>query len=467
MANRQRYDSKRVFRRKPGGPWYAWIYEVDAGGIRRRTRFSTGQLDKQAAIAVLVARERAAAQAPDGLAKDASGRTVADALGYLLEFSQTREWPTTTLKMFAQKSGHLNRVLRSCMSCAPMKPWLCTHESIQLVQLGPAVKKYIDVRLAEGAARESVRKELTTLRTALREAVALGWMSKAQSVDVIPDFTTQYTPRTRWLTRDEYVKLLDALDMVVMRAGKVVGNGTRKREVDETRASKRPRKLNRRLWVAIAVGLGARRSEVEALDWGDINLAAGVVANHGTKTKGSDRATPIPAELRTELLRTPDSARVGKVVGRWPSVGRDLPNACAIARIAKATPNDLRRTYASWLVNAGAPLKVVASLLGHNSTRMVDLVYGHVADETQVAWVAKLAMPSKSLAVDDRCLEPWDAYGTNVPKNPGAGDAPDAQAPIVSAAESAASPTRKPTKRVPRDGIEPPTRGFSVRCSTS
>jgi len=88
------------------------------------------------------------------------------------------------------------------------------------MQLGPAVKRYLDVRLAEGAARESIRKELTTLRAALREAVALGWMTKAQSIDAIPDFTARYKPRTRWLKRDEYAKLLDALEMVELPAGK-------------------------------------------------------------------------------------------------------------------------------------------------------------------------------------------------------------------------------------------------------
>lgn len=74
-----RCDSRRVFRRKPGRPWDAWFYEIDAQGVRRRTRLSTGQLDKQAAIAMLVERERGAAQAPHGLAADAAGRTVADA----------------------------------------------------------------------------------------------------------------------------------------------------------------------------------------------------------------------------------------------------------------------------------------------------------------------------------------------------------------------------------------------------
>jgi hypothetical protein len=61
-------------------------------------------------------------------------------------------------------------------------------------------------------------------------------------------------------------------------------------------------------------------------------------------------------------------------------------------------------------------LKVVANLLGHSSTRMVDLVYGRVADETQRAWVAKLAMPSRPLSVKQDAVRPWDKR----PENPGA-----------------------------------------------
>jgi integrase len=78
--------------------------------------------------------------------------------------------------------------------------------------------------------------------------------------------------------------------------------------------------VNRRLWVAIAVGLGARRSEVESLDWAGIDLDAGILANHGTKTRGSDRATPIPVELLVELRKIPEASRVGRVVGAWPNV---------------------------------------------------------------------------------------------------------------------------------------------------
>ncbi len=127
----------------------------------------------------------------------------------------------------------------------------------------------------------------------------------------MPDFAAPYIPRERNLSRDEYTKLLAALDLVVMRAGNDVGSN-RKRAVDELRVSKRPRSINRRLWVAVAVGLGMRRSEVESLDWSGIDLKAAVLRNQGTKTKGSDRITPIPAELLAELLKVPESQRVGR-----------------------------------------------------------------------------------------------------------------------------------------------------------
>jgi len=43
------------------------------------------------------------------------------------------------------------------------------------------------------------------------------------------------------------------------------------------------------------------------------------------------------------------------------------------------TPNDLRRTFASWLKQAGNDSMVVAKLLGHSTTRMVELLYGHLS----------------------------------------------------------------------------------------
>jgi integrase len=176
------------------------------------------------------------------------------------------------------------------------------------------VKRYLDVRLAEGAARESIRKELTTLRAALREAVALGWMTKAQSIDAIPDFTARYKPRTRWLKRDEYAKLLDALEMVELPAGK--SKSAQKLVKPSPRLGLRV--VNRRLWVAIAVGLGARRSEVESIDWAEIDLDAGTSPTTARRPRAATARHRSRPSCSWSCARSP--RRV--VSGVWSARGR-------------------------------------------------------------------------------------------------------------------------------------------------
>jgi integrase len=57
---------------------------------------------------------------------------------------------------------------------------------------------------------------------------------------------------------------------------------------------------------------------------------------------------------------------------------RPLAEACKRASVAIAF-HELRHTYASRLVMAGAPLMVAARRLGHSDTRMVERHYGHLA----------------------------------------------------------------------------------------
>jgi len=111
------------------------------------------------------------------------------------------------------------------------------------------------------------------------------------------------------------------------------------------------------------------------------------------------------------------------------------------------SPNDLRRTFASWLKQRGVDSAIVARLLGHGSTKMVDLVYGRLDLDTLAGAVALLDPPQ----------ERRDKGGTNSSGRRGRsgrkaiGDSPSENRRIL----------------VPQGGVEPPTRGFSVRCSTS
>jgi integrase len=59
---------------------------------------------------------------------------------------------------------------------------------------------------------------------------------------------------------------------------------------------------------------------------------------------------------------------------------RPLQTACEAGRVDPPINfHGLRHTYASRLVMAGVPLKVVADQLGHADTRMVEKHYGHLA----------------------------------------------------------------------------------------
>jgi len=96
------------------------------------------------------------------------------------------------------------------------------------------------------------------------------------------------------------------------------------------------------------------------------------------------------------------------VVERWLNVRRDLRAACKRVDIAPVSANDLRRTYSSWMKQSGEDSALVARLLGHSSTRMVDLVYGHLSDENFIRAAAKLpcveAPPPGSTSVAERGL---------------------------------------------------------------
>jgi integrase len=58
-------------------------------------------------------------------------------------------------------------------------------------------------------------------------------------------------------------------------------------------------------------------------------------------------------------------ARQGALFTAWRSVRPDLADACERAGIERCSPNDLRRTFASWQVEAGVPLFPIAQAMGH------------------------------------------------------------------------------------------------------
>ena len=287
------------------------------------------------------ARRATSEVAPAGSRGPILPRSVHHALAYYLHRGSA-DLADATRRMYTQKAGQLVRLLGD----------------VPLAQLGRGqLDSYIARRRTEGVALETVRKELKVLRQALKLARDLDEFER--DLDrLFPRIRLKYRPQRRWLPFAEVEALLGAL---------------------------RP---HRQLWVLVIVYTSARYSEAAGLLWEEINFDGDLVHLDGTKTGQADRFVPLHPELRRVLW--PQRQKSGPILRPWAKPHRDLQAACKRAGIAPANFNALRRTYASWLKQAGVESFAVAKLMGHTTSKMVELNYGHLNSDVYKNAVAKL-----------------------------------------------------------------------------
>ena len=143
-------------------------------------------------------------------------------------------------------------------------------------------------------------------------------------------------------------------------------------------------------------GAGLRTSEVVHLEPRQIDSHRMVIRVHGKGRK--DRPVVLSKRLLLELRECWKRYRPRRYLfeGKHPgrpidptSIQRAFRAACTKAGIAKrATPYSLRHAFATHLVEAGANLRVVQTLLGHQSLSTT-AVYTHLAQ----TWLAQVTSP--------------------------------------------------------------------------
>lgn len=327
---------RRLYKR--GRTW--WVDLRGCGGDRESTRCT----DKSAAELYARRRERELA---DPRHQAANATTLHVALERLLADRAARGRAEGTLDMYGTKASHLVRVLGGETPLAAVD--------------APAVDRFIAKRLEEGASRNTLGKELTTLRAALKVAKRRGEYPR-DIAEVMPvQWSTGYEPRRRCLRSSEELRRL----------------------VDELRP-------DRGAHVCFFVATAARESEAMRARRADIDMERGVVHLRGTKTEASDDAVAIVAWMRP-LLEQVLAVRgdiVGPLFRPWGNCRRELAEACARAGLEPVSPNDLRRTHATWLRASGVDLGLVARQLRHRDTRMVERVYGRLDARTAGAAIA-------------------------------------------------------------------------------
>lgn len=387
-----------IYQRVGGGTYYGYYTDQRGRSCRRSLR------TRDAKVATARLRElELGATNPAAY----SQHTLAAAIVHLLEVVSQQN-AAATHDFYRAKCGHLVRLLG--------------HDTLLDDVTRDAVTGYVRARKLETAGNGTIHKELTGLRRVLGEAKARKlWMGTVD--DIVPSIKVTYQPREVWLDEHQAKQLLERIAP------------------------------DRRLWVMLAIWGGLCRGEVERLEWVHVDLAHAVMRVPGTKRTSRNRAVPIAPMLLAALRAAAPRQSYGRVVAPWGNAIRALGRAAVLAKLppelCKLTPNDLRRTFASLMLNAGVASIVVAKLMGHSSTKMVELVYGRISGQTYRSAVATLPVSdAATCAAGEQSVRPSQASRETYETGCAGSCSPEV-------AESLAY-------FVPRDGVEPPTRGFSV-----
>lgn len=127
-----------------------------------------------------------------------------------------------------------------------------------------------------------------------------------------------------------------------------------------------------RLGVYVFLYTGLRLAEVAALRWGDVDLDGATITVREGKG-GRSRAVPIhptlEAQLRAAGPASPERAVIGRRDGQpmHPKSVAEIFTRWLRARGVKITPHQLRHTFATTMLRAGAPLPDIQHALGHAS----------------------------------------------------------------------------------------------------
>jgi integrase len=160
----------------------------------------------------------------------------------------------------------------------------------------------------------------------LYDGVALaanrGWVPHSAAIECVPPLAAQSEPRTRWLSHDEFPKMLDALDTTEWMAKRV--SGLEPAEADRKLHAHRAHVADRQLFVMVACLTGAELSALSRLDWTDVEFTTGRIRLPGTKNATRNRTIDLDPQLAAALRRVPPARRVGPVLRPWA-------NACTIS----------------------------------------------------------------------------------------------------------------------------------------
>ena len=323
--------------------------------------------------------------------------TVKQALEAMIEDAEQRGRPMGTVKSYARSRiiPELGEIEIGNLTRERIKRWhlelsksrrLRTGQKTPGRELTEAEEKDAAPLTEEQkkSRRATANRILAILKRALSIAVEEKRYSGASVWRDVKPFRDATTPRTRFLSPEEQVRLVNAcspdfrlLVVAALHTGSRYGPLTRMRAKDFNPSAGT---------VFIEKDKGGRSRHIvldaEAIEWFGAQVAGKgpddlLLTRHGVK--------------RVTRKDTPE---------RWMQSDQRpfMLDACKVAKLDPLTFHELRHTYASMLINAGVPLAFVADQLGHVNTRMVEKYYGHLCHTAKAEAIRKL-IPSRGFEI--------------------------------------------------------------------
>jgi len=329
---------------------------------------------------------------------------------------------------------------RALQSLAHSRAHFATDRAVEITE--DRVAGYIRLRQEEGARNATINRELAALKRAFR----LGEI--AQKVARVPHIRLlkEAPPRKGFFEAEEVQAVLEHL----------------------------PEPVKPVIEVAYVTGWRVR-SEILTRKWCHVDFEGGWLRLDPGETKNDEgRLFPLIPDLHRVLARQQALAEaIGRVEARiiewvffWPDGSpihyfrRSWLDACRRAGLPGRIPHDLRRTAVRNLARAGVDRKTAMEMVGHKT----ESIYRRymITDETMLRdGAARLAALLETERQRPRRVVPLPPRSRQVV------DKSEGLAQKRPKASTSLNAGVVRDKLVAWDGVEPPTRGFSVRCSTN
>lgn len=215
------------------------------------------------------------------------------------------------------------------------------------------IAEFISARRRGGTSSPTIRRDLAVLSSIFSCALSWDWFDANPIKNFDKRVVRENPPRVRYLTPEEYERLLAAAAPYL------------------------------RPIIQVALQTGMRAGELLPLQWPQVNLRRREITLTVTKTD-MPRVVPLTADAVTTFVSIPRHP-VSPYVFHKPTTGEPYKRiiigfrgAVRRAGIADFRFHDLRHTYASWAVQAGMDLYRLSRILGHSTTEMTSK-YAHLS----------------------------------------------------------------------------------------